>query len=122
MWVDGKPINLSPTVDQAINGDYPMKTIKQKALERHPLLERWGGVIRDRVYDWRDLMFIESEAIIGAMLTLMRDHQVPSLPVHDSLIVPASKFLVAKGALVHHFRMQTKVIPRLDPEDDPSDF
>jgi hypothetical protein len=101
---------------------YPMKTIKQKVLERHPLLARWGGVIRGRVYDWRDLMFIESEAIIGAMLTLMRNHQVPSLPVHDSLIVPASKFLVAKGALVHHFRMQTKVIPRLDPEDDPSDF
>jgi hypothetical protein len=101
---------------------YPMKVIKQKVLERHPLLARWGGVIRDRVYDWRDLMFIESEAIIGAMLTLMRDHQVPSLPVHDSLIVPASKFNVAKGALVHHFRMQTKAIPRLDPEDDPSDF
>jgi hypothetical protein len=101
---------------------YPMKTIKQKVLERHPLLARWGGAIRRRVYDWRDLMFIESEAIIGAMLTLMRDHQVPSLPVHDSLIVPASKFNVAKGALIHHFRMQTKVIPRLDPEDDPSDF
>jgi hypothetical protein len=101
---------------------YPMKTIKEKALERHPLLARWGGEIRGRVYDWRDLMFMESEAIIGAMLTLMRDHQVPSLPVHDSLIVPASKFHVAKGALVHHFRMQTKVIPRLDPEDDPSDF
>ncbi len=101
---------------------YPIKVIKQKVLERHPLLARWGGVIRDRMYDWRDLMFIESEAIIGAMLTLMRDHQVPSLPVHDSLIVPASKFHVAKGALVHHFRMQTKVIPRLDPEDDPWDF
>jgi hypothetical protein len=101
---------------------YPMKVIKQKVLERHPLLARWGDKIRDRVYDWRDLMFIESEAIIGAMLTLMRDHQVPSLPVHDSLIVPASKFHVAKGVLVHHFRMQTKVIPRLDPEDDPSDF
>jgi hypothetical protein len=43
-------------------------------------------------------MYIESEAVIGSMLTLMRDHQVPSLPVHDSLIVPASKFNVAKGA------------------------
>src|ERR1700688_3135420 len=71
---------------------YPMKTIKQKALERHPLLARWGGVIRDRVYDWRDRIFIESQGVIGAMLTLMRDYQVPSLPVHDSLIVPGSKF------------------------------
>jgi hypothetical protein len=101
---------------------YPMKTIKQKVLERHPLLARWGGVIRGRVRDYGDLMYIESQAIIGAMLELMRDHQVPSLPVHDSLIVPASKFAVAKGAIVHHFRMQTGVVPRLDPEDDPEDF
>jgi hypothetical protein len=101
---------------------YPMKKIKEKTLERHPLLARWGGKIRGRVHSWRDLMFIESEAIIGAMLTLMRDHQVPSLPVHDSLIVPETKFNVAKGALVDHFRIETKVIPRLDPEDDPSDF
>lgn len=101
---------------------YPMKTIREKVLERHPLLARWGGEIRGRVRDWRDLMYIESEAIIGAMLTLMRDHQVPSLPVHDSLIVPASKFNVAKGALIHHFREQTGVVPKLDPEEGPWDF
>jgi hypothetical protein len=101
---------------------YPMKTIQQKVLERHPLLSRWGGVIKGRVRDYGDLMYAESEAIIGAMLTLMRDHQVPSLPVHDSLIVPSSKFIVAKGALVDHFRKQTGVVPRLDPEEDPEDF
>jgi hypothetical protein len=56
------------------------------------------------------------------MLTLMRDHQVPSLPVHDSLIVPVSKFKVAKEALIHHFRKQTGVVPRLDPEEDPENW
>ena len=71
---------------------YPMRTIKEKVLERHPLLTRWGGKLKGRVRGYGDLMFMESEAIIGAMLTLMRDHQIPSLPVHDSLIVPASKF------------------------------
>ena len=101
---------------------YPMRTIKEKVLERHPLLARWGGEIRGRVRDYGDLMYTESEAVIGAMLTLMRDHQVPSLPVHDSLIVPASKFHVAKGILVDQFRRQTGVVPKLDPEDDPSDF
>jgi len=30
---------------------------------------------------------------------------IKRLPVHDSLIVPASKFHVAKGALADHFRM-----------------
>ena len=98
---------------------YPIRTIKEKVLERHPLLARWGGEIRGLVRGYGDLMYIESEAIIGAMLELMRDHQVPSLPVHDSLIVPMSKFDVAKGALIHHFRMQTGVVPRLEPEEEP---
>jgi hypothetical protein len=101
---------------------YPMRTIREKVLERHPLLARWGGEIKGRVRGYGDLMYAESEAIIGAMQTLMRDHQVPSLPVHDSLIVPGSKFTVAKGVLVDHFRKQTGVVPRLDPEEDPSDF
>ena len=101
---------------------YPMKMIRQKVLERHPLLARWGGEIRGRVRDYGDLMFLESEVIIGAMLSLMREHEVPSLPEHDALIVPASKFQVAKGVLVHHFRKQTGVTPKLDPEEDPNDF
>ena len=101
---------------------YPMKMIKQKVLERHPLLARWGVKIRGRVRNYGDLMYIESEAIIGAMLTLMREHQVPSLPEHDALIVPGSKFIVAKGILTHHFQKQTGVVPRLEPEEDPEDF
>lgn len=101
---------------------YPMRTIKEKVLERHPLLKRWGEKLKGRVRGYGDLMFMESEAIIGAMLTLMRDHQIPSLPIHDSLIVPASKFHVAKGILIDQFRKQTGVTPKLDPEDDPEDF
>ncbi|MCK1266878.1 hypothetical protein IVB44_01505 [Bradyrhizobium sp. 49] len=101
---------------------YPMKTIKEKVLERHPLLARWGGEISGRQRDYGDLMFVESEVIIGTMLTLMRDYEVPSLPVHDSLIIPASKFKVAKEALIHHFRKQTGAVPRLDPEEDPEDW
>jgi hypothetical protein len=101
---------------------YPMKRIKEKVLERHPLLARWGGEIRGRVRDYGDLMYTESEAIIGAMLTLMRDHKVPSLPVHDSIIVPVSKFKVAKGVLIDNFRERTGVVPRLDPEEDPEDW
>ena len=101
---------------------YPMKNIREKVLERHPLLARWGGEIRGRVRGYGDLIYLESEAIIGAMLTLMRDHQVASLPVHDSLVVPASKFKLAKEALVHNFRKQTGVLPRLEPEEDPWEF
>jgi len=58
---------------------YPMSVIKDRALQRHPLLLRWGGEIRGRVRDWGDLMFVESEIIIGAMQELM-SMSIPSLP------------------------------------------
>ncbi|OSI23101.1 hypothetical protein [Bradyrhizobium canariense] len=101
---------------------YPMTLIRKKVLERHPLLHRWGGLIRGRTLSWADLMYRESEAIIGAMLTLKRDHDTPSYPVHDSLIVPVSKYKVAREALIHHFRVQTGKVPRVKPEVDPEDW
>src|SRR5258708_2703112 len=63
----------------------------RKVLQRHPLLERWGDKIKGRVRDYGDLMFTESEVIIGSMLILMKKHGVPSLPVHNSLIVPRQR-------------------------------
>lgn len=101
---------------------YSMKLIEERALQRHPLLARLGSLIRGRTMSWADLMYRESEAIIGAMLTLKRDHQTPSYPVHDSLIVPVSKYKVAREALIHHFRLQTGKIPRVKPEMDPEDW
>jgi hypothetical protein len=70
----------------------------QRSASRHASVSRRCKIAPYRSPRYGDLMYIESEAVIGSMLTLMRDHQVPSLPVHDSLIVPASKFNVAKGA------------------------
>jgi hypothetical protein len=93
---------------------YPMKVVREKVLERHPLLENWGGKIRGRVRDWSDLMFTESDAIIRTMLTLKRQHGVPSLPVYDAIIVPISKVQVAKETLIEQFRKLTGVEPGLD--------
>ncbi|MBR0870300.1 hypothetical protein JQ633_08030 [Bradyrhizobium tropiciagri] len=92
---------------------YPMAVIKKRVLERHPILERLGGKIRGRVRDWSDLMFEESEIVIGAMRALMA-MGVPSMPVHDSLIVPESKEGVAVEAIEQQFRAITGVVPKLD--------
>jgi hypothetical protein len=100
---------------------YPMKLIKEKVLQRHPLLQRWGGNIRGRVRDYGDLMFAESEVIIGTMLTLKREHGVASMPVHDSLIVPLTKRKLAMELLSNRFRMETGTLPRLDV-NNPFDF
>jgi hypothetical protein len=48
-------------------------------------------------------MWWESIAMVTTMLRLMREHQVPSLTVHDSLIVPLSKQALAEGLLSHQY-------------------
>jgi hypothetical protein len=100
---------------------YPIKFVQEKVLQRHPLLHCWGGKIRGRVRDYGDLMFTESEVIVGSMLILMREHGVPSMPVHDSLIVPRSRRKLAEDVLRDRFRMETGRLPRLD-YNDPEDF
>ena len=51
-------------------------------------------------------MFEESEAVIQTMLALKRN-DIPSIPVHDSLIVPKSDAdqaqFVLKSVLEHRF-------------------
>jgi hypothetical protein len=54
-------------------------------------------------------------------VTLMREHGVPSMPVHDSLIVPYSKMKLAQEVLSKRFQIETGMLPRLDL-NDPSDF
>jgi hypothetical protein len=62
---------------------FPIAVVRSAVFKRHPIIQDW----LDSPYDCFDLMFIESEKIIKAMLALKRDHGVVSLPVHDSLIV-----------------------------------
>jgi hypothetical protein len=67
---------------------------------------------------WADLQFIESEAIIGTMLILMRTHRVPSFSTHDGLIVPRSKADLAKTILAKEYRRKVGVDPMLTVEPE----
>ena len=71
--------------------------------------------------DYSDLMFTESEVIIGSMIILMKEHGIPSLPVHDSPIVPRHRMDLALEVLKDRFRVETGMLPRLDVTD-PWDF
>ncbi|TCU61271.1 hypothetical protein EDF58_101585 [Novosphingobium sp. PhB57] len=75
--------------------DHPFKVVHHVALKCHPILERLGG---DGCPTALGLQFIESEIIREAM-ALLRREGIPSLPVHDSLIVPVSKLDDAEEAL-----------------------
>jgi hypothetical protein len=86
---------------------YSVKRITALAVQQHPLLARLQEPIRGRVRGWPDLMFRESQAMVGAMLDLKRDHDIPSLAVHDSLLVPASKTDLAIQAIKRRFKAVT---------------
>ncbi|MDN4988989.1 hypothetical protein QY049_38245 [Bradyrhizobium sp. WYCCWR 13022] len=88
---------------------YPPVQLGELITKHHPLMGRWGQPLKDgRVRTWADLMFEESRVIVAAMQGLMRDG-VPSLAVHDSLIVPEQYerqgAMALTGAFGGHFRV-----------------
>ena len=82
---------------------WPLSLVAQATLKKHPLLRKLDEPIKGRKRDWSDLMWIESQAILKTMLDLKRKYQVPSYPVHDSLIVPKSKADRAVAQLRAHY-------------------
>jgi hypothetical protein len=97
------------TDGRVLGKDYPVKLIRQQAIKAFPIMANWGH----HEHSWADLMFQESEAMISAMLDLMQEHFVPSLSVHDSLIVPASQRSLAARRLAFHYRWVIGVEPTL---------
>jgi len=87
----------------------PTKVVEKAVLEYFPFMADWSsGDI-----GWSNLMFIESEIIIGTMLELMNDHKLPSLPVHDCIIVRKSDQELAIRILFEHFYKHTGLVPKL---------
>ncbi|TAL82094.1 MAG: hypothetical protein EPN75_02925 [Beijerinckiaceae bacterium] len=76
--------------------------------ERHPVFLDWE---KSRI-TWADLMFHESQAVVGAMLELM-DRGLPSLCVHDSLLVRIEDQDKALKVLVKRYEAVSKIKPRV---------
>jgi hypothetical protein len=93
---------------------YPVRLVREKTLARHPLLSQWGKKFAPGMpWNWGHLMFTESRVVISTMLRLAREHNVPSAPVHDSLIVPRSKEEMAERVLIEQFTQIIGVKPTL---------
>ena len=60
------------------------RDVARKMLATFPALRK----LENQSDVWGDLQFREAEAVIGTMLILMRAHGVPSLSMHDGIIVP----------------------------------
>ena len=86
-----------------------VKAVEKVVLEHFPLMRDWPK----QEVRWSNLMFIESEVIIGTMQELMLQYQVPSLPVHDCIIVRKSDQELGMSILSEQFRKIVGIEPRL---------
>jgi hypothetical protein len=89
---------------------FSVKEVGRQVCEKHPLLKRWTQLPET----WADLMWLESEAVFGAVRALMVMQNAPSLPVHDSLIVPVSLQEWAHGHLTAAYGYFCKAVPHLE--------
>jgi hypothetical protein len=92
-----------------------VNAVREKMIAKHPVLALWV----DKGLTWADLMFAESNAIIGAMTELMNQGK-PSLTVHDSLIVRAEDEEAARAALSRNYQAFCGITPRLSQKQEAS--
>ncbi|TWI60490.1 hypothetical protein IQ16_07610 [Bradyrhizobium huanghuaihaiense] len=90
-----------------------VSVITAAALTKYPALKTWGEPLSHGTSGWAGLMWFESNVMISTMLKLKREHQLPSLSVHDSLIVPARAAEKARTLLEQTFQDQQGVAPLL---------
>lgn len=93
---------------------HSVASVRAKTLARHPLLSQWGTKAAPNMpWSYGHLMFTESRVVITTMLQLAREHNIPAVPVHDSLIVPRSKEAIAERVLDEQFTAIVGVKPTL---------
>jgi hypothetical protein len=76
---------------------YPINKVRDAVAKAYPLL---AGLRQDEEQPpiWATLMYLESQALFRTMLAL-RERDIPSLSVHDSLIVQRDNEQVARATL-----------------------
>lgn len=99
-----------------------VKDVRKAMEKRHPVLESWD----DCPINWAVLMYNESKAVIATMLELM-GRGIPSLAVHDSLIVRAEDQETAHRVLVARYGEVAGITPevkvtRLDQDQPEADL
>jgi hypothetical protein len=92
--------------------------VAEAMLRAFPALQ----MLEEHPHIWADLQFAEAEAVIRTMLILKRRHEVPSLSMHDGIIVPMSKWDLAKDIFTREYRREVGVEPMLTVDPDPQDF
>lgn len=109
-WGKSKLCDEWPKNKQKELGEYSPVLIAEAALKAYPALDALGN---DDVRDaWAYLMYLESSAMLNATKLLMRD-DIPSLSVHDALLVPVSAQRPAEFAIKAAYYGHCKAQPIL---------
>lgn len=82
---------------------YPLKEVIDRIVRAIPPLQ----MLQKGRLDWAKLQYLESQVIVAAMLRCSRELGAPSLPVHDSLFVPAKVAAEADAILKEEFQRVT---------------
>jgi hypothetical protein len=90
---------------------YPIRVVRGAVERAYPLLAK---LQRDDAQPpiWATLQYLESEAVLGAMLALQAAG-IPSFSVHDSLIVPRDNAQMASDTLAELYKTTTGATPRI---------
>jgi hypothetical protein len=113
---NAKPIRRWPPrmlKDKPELSQYRVATITDAIISKYPAMGTWGEPLDGRIVSWAELMFFESDVMFSAMLKLMYIDDTPTLSVHDSLIVPASKVEKACEAITSALHAKHRVVPIL---------
>ena len=96
----------------SLSAECKVPQVRRAVIKKHPILHE----LAENEINSLDLQWHEADILRIAMYDLRKGHGVPSLPVHDSLIVPVSQVELAKRALrrgfMFHFE-KTGIEPRL---------
>lgn len=92
--------------------EYPIAKVRALVLDNIPLLKGWP----DSPIRWGDLQFIESSAVVDATHGLCTRWGIPTLPVHDSIIVPVQYKGMAQLRLSRHFEQHAGAKPVIEEE------
>jgi hypothetical protein len=106
-WPQGQSKEYREKNGRTLSEVAPMRKVREAVEARHSLFTDWGQL---PFPDWGMLQFRESEAFIRTMLELA-DEDIPSLPVHDSLIVRADDQERAKATLSKAYEEICKIRP-----------
>ncbi len=104
-WLDAVATAADPLA--GIEAAYPLDHVAQAVHTVYPALAKLN-----EPEAWSQLMFTESQVILKTVLGLIVQN-IPVLPIHDALVVPASKVATARSLLQDNFGLIVGVWPAL---------